>query len=520
VTSDLDFTPYSTASPFFDMLEDPLWVPEMEKDRIQSYDVYDKLFWGFPRALRLQMEGDSEPIYIPAPRTIVESTAHFLLKGLQIGPGSTGQSGAGADALKAFLKRERFLSRFNMNKQAGVRRGDWVFHMTVDTDAAKGRRISLTPIDPASYFPIYDPEDIDKLLGIMIADQWESPDKDGKVYIHRVWYEYVPTAAGRRVVVRDEIVEAEGWFQGKKAKVRKVFQTEEMLPSPIDTIPVFHLPNIEEPANPFGSSELRGFERLVQAINQSISDEEVALALEGLGLYATNAPPPTNADGVEEDWVVAPARVLELQGGKDIWFKRVEGIGSVRPTQDHLKFLLDNLYEGSSTFRPGAIDVQVAESGVALALKFLPTLAKIEDRDLTGKEKLEQMFWNWNIWHNVFEESHGELEIVATLGSKLPESRKEKLNELNNMFDRKVISAEYYRQEMAKLGYVFPDGMMEQIIKEQTKWMELNAKYRQAVTGVQEDGQEGDEDESTVPGAGNASNNAKRPNESGGTEAD
>lgn len=513
-----DFTPYSTASPFFG--DEPLtWVPEMDKDRIASYEVYDKLFWGFPKALKLQLEGDAEPIYIPAPRTIVESTSHFLLKGLQISVGKTGTSSAGDEALKAFLKRERFLSRFSMNKMAGVRRGDFVFHLTVDETAAPGKKLSLTAIDPASYYPIYDDEDIDKLLGVMIADQWMDP-KENKTYIRRLWYKYEFFDGGRRVLVQDELVEAEGWFQGQVAKVKRVFLTETTLDERIDTIPVFHIPNIEEPANPFGSSELRGFERLAQAINQSITDEEVALALEGLGLYATNAPPPTDDDGNEEDWVVAPARVLELQGGKDIFFKRVEGIGSVRPTQDHLKFLLDSLYEGSSTFRPGAIDVQVAESGVALALKFLPTLAKIEDRDLMGLEKVEQIFWNWRIWHNVFEGNLGEFEITPSIGSKLPESRKEKLNELNNMFDRKVISASYYRQEMEKLGYVFPEDMLEEIIKEQTAWMEINAKYRQAVSGVQEDGSEQkDADGNTVPGSGNKSNNSGKPNESGGTEA-
>lgn len=511
------FTPYSTVAPY--VTEEEIWVPEDERARLASYDIYDKLFWGWKNALKLLMDEDTDPIYIPAPRTIVESTAHFLLKGLQIVPGKKGSTIDDEHPLARFLKRERFYSRFSMNKLAGVRRGDSVWHLTVDEAKAPGRRLSLTPIDPASYFPIPDPMDPDKNIGVALATPYTGTD--GKSYVHRVLYLYEPTASGRQVVCRDEVLEIEGWFNGEAAKVVQVMNQEWVLPAPIDTVPVFHFPNIEEPENPYGSSELRGFERLIQAINQSVTDEEVALALDGLGLYATNAPPPTREDGTEEPWVIAPARVLELQGGKDAFFRRVEGLGSVKPSQDHIKFLLDSIYEGSSTFRPGAIDVQVAESGVALALKFLPTLAKIEDRDLSGQEILDQMWWNWRIWHDLFE-GEGSLgddfTIRATLGSKLPESRKEKLNELNNMYDRKVISGAYYRSEMEKLGYVFPDNMQEEIIAEQTRWMELNAKFREEVSGAQ--GQENDpEKNDTIEGNDNKSNNANRPNESAGTEA-
>src|SRR5690606_37483404 len=107
------------------------------------------------------------------------------------------------------------------------------------------------------------------------------------------------------------------------------------------------------------SSELKGVEALMGSINQTITDEEVALALQGLGVYATDAPPPS-VNGVEQDWVIAPANVLEVPNGS--WFKRIEGLSSVTPTLDHINFLTDALFEGTGTFRTGHVDVQVAES--------------------------------------------------------------------------------------------------------------------------------------------------------------
>lgn len=511
------FTPYSNIVPF--ITENPEWAPETEQERVASYQFYDELYWSFRKALKLAVnEGHGSPIYIPTPRVIVDSTAHFLLKGLQIVPKKPAPNAPIVTALENFLTREKFYSRFHTNKHAGVRRGDFVFHMTVDPTKPAGSRVSLTILDPAEYFPIWDDDDIDKLIGVDLVKQWQ--DDSGRPRIHRLRYSYEYTATGRRVWVEEGIYEVEGWWKGKAAKVVARIQDPYMLPPEHDTIPVWHLQNIEDVGNPFGSSELRGFERLVAGINQSMTDEELALALQGLGVYATDSPPPKDDDGNEVPWVLTPGTVLETTGS---FFKRVEGLSTVTPVQDHVKFLVESLYEGGGVFRSGSIDVQVAESGVALAIKFLPTLAKIEQRDLTGMETLRQLFYNWKKWYITYEGlEEGGVELDVILGSKLPESRKEKLNELNNMFDRKVISAAYYRAEMEKLGYTFPDNMQLEIIEEQRAWMELNAKYRQPVSGVQEDGTSGNPDANQnqdPKNSGNDSNNKSRPNESAGTEA-
>lgn len=496
------FTPYSTVAPLF--LEEPLYVPESERDRIASYDTYDKLYWSAPRAFRLSMRGtNDQPVYIPSARTVVNETAHYLLKGLVIAPEDGNWDSPQALLLKAFLKREEFYAKVHTAKWSGVTRGDWVLHLTADPSKPEGKRLSINSIDPAQYFPIYDPDDIDRVIGVDLVDVYEDPE-DNKTRVKRLRYLYVEVGSSRRVQREEVILELEGWWDGKAAKVKQKILPPELLPAPIETIPVYHFKNIDWQGQPFGSSELRGFEALMSSINQTISDEELALALEGLGVYATDAPTPTNDDGEEEDWSIAPGRVLEVPTGAQ--FRRVQGVGSVTPMQEHLKFLTDSLYEGSGTFRTSQVDVQLAESGVALAIRFSPTLAKLEQRDLTGVARLEQLFFDWKFFHSAYEPSQMDIEweLAVTLGDKLPINRTERVNELNNMLDRQVIDREYYRTEMMKLGYVFPKDIGERVLKEQ-----------EALTKVRmfESPRNGED-----PTKQNNSNNRDRVNESDGTE--
>lgn len=501
------FTPYSSVAPLFDLAQDFNWVPELDQDRIQAYTAYDEIYWNYDQVFSLVMRGEfDKPVYIPAPRQIVDETAHYLLKDLNIAPTEGDDpNSALAQALKAFLEREQFYSRFHTAKHSGVARGDWVMHMTADEDKAEGHRISLVSVDPSSYFPIYDDDDVDTIKAVRLVEQIMKEDGSGTfVKLLQYTYETVGTpGALSRIVIREEVhLEVEGWFKGKaERKVIKRVLKPEPLDERITRIPVYHFKNMGWQGDPYGSSELRGVERLVGAINQSVSDEELTLALDGLGVYATDAPSPTDSEGKEVNWEIFPGVVLEVPGGNT--FNRVGGVRTVKPLQDHIEFLQKALYEGTATFRSNAIDVQLAESGIALAIKFMPTAAKIEQRDLLGVDLLQHLFFEWKIWHEVFEGgSFSDEEIAVTLGDKLPINHTQVLNELNNMFDRKIISAKYYREEIARrLGYVFPDDIANQVLDEQKKLNELKIQLNPAA-----------EDE-------NQSNNRERPNESAGTEA-
>lgn len=504
-------TPYSTISPLF--IEEPLYVPELDRERLAAYDMYERIYWNVPRTFKITMRGtNDQPIYIPNARAVCNETSHYLLKGLSINALRTAEGGGNSplqEALKAFMKRERFLSKFTTAKWSGVVRGDWVLHLTADPTKPAGRRVSVNSVDPAAYFPEYDDDDLDRIVAVNLVEQILDPD-DGKYYMKRLRYWYPEgeedEEGNRRVARQEQILEVDGWWKGKAARVKATLMKEELLEEGISTIPVYHFKNIDWQGDPFGRSEIAGFESLQSAINQTISDEELALALAGLGVYATDAPTPTDDDGNELDWEIAPAGVLEVPSGSE--FERVQGISTVTPSQDHLRFLIESLYEGSSTFRTGSADVQLAESGVALALRFSPTMAKLEQRDLDGTDKLENFWYDWKFWMRAYEQiDFTDQEISVTLGQKLPTNRVEVLNELNNMLDRMVIDRQFYREQMkARLGYDFPDDMGERVRKEQ----EELTKARMFESPVN-----GEDPTSQDRGA----NNSGRPNESAGTEA-
>jgi hypothetical protein len=213
------------------------------------------------------------------------------------------------------------------------------------------------------------------------------------------------------------------------------------------------------------------------------------------------------------------------------YFRRVEGVGSVKPNIDHIDYLESKIREagGLSDVALGRVDVQTASSGIALAIKFMPTLAKLDERDKTGTDRLTQLFYDWQNWYQAYEEAKLEGEIIVSIGDKLPTDRTGRINELNNMIDRGVISKVYYRSEMQKLGFEFPDDIEEQIDEEKMK--EAEQKAAAAPPGLVDNAVNASNGDQPPPPGNqpgqvaqkrtvvNNSNNKSRPNESGGTEA-
>lgn len=460
-------TPYSTVIPLIGAKTElayalPSWAPEEERERIASYQIYEEIYWNVPDTFKLVSRGaENKPIYIPNPKTIVDTTSHYLMKGLTINLDDPEANKDCNIALLDILRRERFYSKFSVAKHSGVVRGDVVLHMTGDPMLPEGRRLSINSVDPACYFPVYDPDDLDKIQAVHLVEQFT---EEGKTFAKKLTYRY-ELVGGLRIVTREEAVyDLDKWMKGD-AKPLRVILPLAQLPAPIDTIPVYHIKNIDWQGQPYGSSELRGFERLFSAVNQSISDEELALALDGLGVYATDADSPVDENGKDIAWEVSGGKVLEIGAGKK--FERVEGVKSITPMLEHIKYMEDRMFEAAGTFRADQIDVSTAESGVALAIKFSPMMAKVEERDQNGVDVLTNFWYDWTRWHKAYEGADfTTIPPVPNLGDKLPFNRKEKFEELCKMLELKAISSEFFRTEMEKLGYHFPEAMAEAILAE------------------------------------------------------
>lgn len=531
------FTPYSTLRGLSKANQVPSWIPDEERLRVDSYGKYEEIYWNDPTQFALRVLEGEAPIYIPNARTIVDTTSHYLLKGLTVTADE--KDTTLNQALTAFLDRELFYSRFHVAKHKGVSIGDFVFHMTANPKKAAGSRISLNSVDAGSVFPIYDDDVPDKLIGCHIVDIFVKPIEEDPLqeeFIRKLTYRLVENGESRRVSREEAIWKmSPKWYGPEPEKVKDILPLG-FLDDRITSIPVYWFKNIDWDGWPYGASEIKGFETILRGISQGSTDVQGALSLEGLGVYATDGGRPVDDQGVETDWEVSPGRVMEVPQGS--YFRRVEGVSSITPMSDQFNYLESKLREagGLSDVALGRIDVQTAQSGIALAIKFLPTLAKIDERDTAGVGKLKQLFFDWKIWHQVFEGKTLAGDVHVEIGEKLPEDRTAKINELNNMLDRRVISIQYYRDAMKKLGYEFPDNIQQQIDDEAKKAAEQAAAA--APAGLAPNAAAAAVGDKPPPDAGgvnqgsqtakgldaqgrkkNRSNNSRRPNESGGTEA-
>jgi hypothetical protein len=527
------FTPWSTLGSMLGKM--PTWWPAEEQQRIAAYEKYDQMYWNDPTQYAIRVLEDEQPLYVPNARIVVDTVAQYLMKGFRV-IAKGGSKEADSDehpVLKAFFDRERFYSKFHLNKLSGITRGDSAFHIVANPAKEEGSRISIDTLHPGMVWRIKDEEgdDPDKVIRVHIVDQYQDAKDPTKIYIRKLTYEREePEGGGTATIYREEaIYEIEPEWWGPAPKKYKTILNREAMDPRITQIPVYWFPNLEWESQDYGSSELRGLEFLDWAVSQGATDTEMALALEGLGVYATDGGRPVGADGREEDWEVSPGKVMEVPAGS--YFRRVEGVTSITPMMEQIKYLESKMFSGTglTDVAMGQVDVQVAQSGIALAIKFLPTLAKIEPRDVAYKEILQQMFHDLIPWFEVFEKvTFPEVEILID-EDKLPLDRTAILNELNNMLDRKIISRKTFRKLVKKLGYTIDDDEEEkQIAKEAEASAKLAALT--APPGLQQNAEDaaagrkpitnatgGNNDK--VDKSGNQSNNGSRPNESAGTEA-
>jgi hypothetical protein len=456
------FTPYSTGAEFFGTK--PAWVNnDLDAQRILSYQTYEQMYWNVPDIFKVALRGSNNlPVYIPSTRTIIDTTNRYVgadLKVVCVGPDSEALVAAQL-AVKDLIKRERYRSKFNGKKRYNLIWGDSIWHLTADSTKPVGSRLRLTSLDPGMYFPITDEDDVDRVIGCHLVDQITTADGPR---VRRLTYR---KGDPRKSDGKTPITVEEGVFELDKwqtdAAPESVIQALIELPPDITALPVYHTKNTEQPGDPFGSSEVRGLERIMSGVNQTISDEDLAVALQGIGMYATDSDAPVDrATGKEISWPMGPGRVVHYNGTK---FDKVAGAQGVDDAfGSHYNRLWEALFRVSSTpeVAVGNIDVSVAQSGVALQLQLGPMLGKAAEKDQLLIDVEAQMWHDIvSMWMPAYEEStFPGIDVEVVTGDAVPIDRVAKFAELNDMLDRGIIDTAFYRVEVAKLGYTFPDGM-------------------------------------------------------------
>lgn len=467
------FTPYTNVATLFTAT--PQWMSEMDAQRVMAYQVYEQIYWNVPETFKLTARGvEDSPIYIPTARTIIDTTNRYVGKGwaptIDTDFGDAADQQALVQALAMLFRREKFFAKYNASKRYGLIRGDWLIHVIGNDLKPAGTRIKLEYVDPAAYFPISHPDDPDRIIGCHIVEQIQDPATEEWVLKRQTYQRGADPVGndGSDTTIYNSIAtfNAESWEEFDAQPINVIKPPTALHPL-VKSLPVYHIKNIETPGDPFGSSDIRGLERIMAAVNQAVSDEELALALEGLGMYWTDSGAPVNDQGEETDWILGPGRVVEV--AKERKFNRLSGVGSVKPVQDHLSFLIGALKESSGTpdIAIGKVEKSVAESGISLALQMGPMLAKADERDEAIAGTMDQFLYDiGTMWLPAYEGQTYNAVAVSSFGDRLPTNKTQEVKDILAMVSEGLISAETGRLMLAEHGYVFPEGESEAIVSE------------------------------------------------------
>lgn len=490
-----------------------------DKLRLRAYDTYTELYQNnhevFTAVLSLDSGNELFRRLVATGRKIVEATNRYFGRGLSWvveppvpgsaaaaggagGEGaaaSTGDGGAagveaGAETLAVLtplFRREEFAAKYMSMKRWSLIRGDGMLHITADPTKPEGERLSITELNPSAYFAIQDPGNAQRVVGCYIVNI--ILNDAGEEIVARLEYRRVLTQADAAnpefmgtpqfgVFAKLTFWEKDGWDArvlqpadmkpvaaparfgaAEEGSATASLLTGMPLPPEIRSIPVYHFRNGRNGDSIYGVSELQGIETMINGINQSTTDQELAVALQGLGLYWTTSGPAKDENGEEVPYRISPGSMLDLE--PDSAVGRLSGIGSVQPSMDHIKHLDNSAQQSSGTpqVAVGNTETNVVASGVALAIEMAPVVSKGEEKEEEHISKLTQMLFDLLTgWLPAYEGyTDNGTRILPAFDDAVPVDRAAVVSELNTLVTAKIISAQTARDVAAeKLGYQFP----------------------------------------------------------------
>lgn len=457
------FGKYSTVLGYSSDL--PGWVPPDHKERIASYQLYKEIYWSHVsqqyKIMNRGLDEADDPVYVPSSRIMIETINRYVAPKLWFEAvsttGNTESQLKATEAFTALFARERFASRYAANKREGLIKADWLWHIVADPEKEAGTRISILTVKPESYYPVFEDEtvlggDPDKMVAVVLAELVQVGDEQ-QVRAQRYEKQEDGTILSSLATWKTD-----EWFKWRYDDETKqpldVLSPPTPLPAGITAFPVYHIPNTSEVGEVFGSSEMRGLEVLQAALNQSATDEDLSLALMGLGLFATEEKgSPTDAAGNAVPWYIAPGAVLENAKG----LHKVEGLSTIAPYTDHVNRLEGYMGDasGATDAAKGRMEVAEAESGVALQLRLAPTLARASEKDDIIKDVHGQMFYDLvNMWFPAIEAiNFADVSIVPTLGDKLPVNRVAEAELVSGLVLANILSTASARTYLTTKGF-------------------------------------------------------------------
>jgi hypothetical protein len=206
-------------------------------------------------------------------------------------------------------------------------------------------------------------------------------------------------------------------------------------------------------------------------VNQSTTDEDMTLALMGIGQYWTDSGAPVDEDtGEPVSWRLGPNRVTEVSEGAK--FEKVDGVTSIQPFQDHINFIQTQAFgvNGLTDIAVGSIaaDTHVSQlSGVALAIHMQPTFDTADEKDNAVNSVMTQLFHDLKDWFKTYEQIDlGDVDILSVVDAnkRLPFDADAEFNRLLQLKAAGIITTEYFLSQLQdKFGYEFPPDMLAKV---------------------------------------------------------
>lgn len=424
-----------------------------DKVRIKAYELWEDMYANRPEHIKVVLRGEDDDaieIYIPSAKKCVEAVNRFLAIDFdyQIDPEAAEADVQAIDTtLQLVFKKQDLVKKFNQMKRYMLIKGDALLHIRALPWERAGYRVCIDELKPEHYFPIEDFVS-GATIGCHIVDVIRNPKNSPKTRgVSDEWI--VRRQTYRRVMQEDKdnhliptgkiSSELSLWRVGKwddrvaDMRPEKIedLQAPFELPAAITNIPVYHWANNPPPGSTFGMSEMAGVESLINAINQSATDEDLTLITQGLGVYWTDASPPVDENGNEVEWEIGPGAVVQVGTGAN--FGRVSGVSSVTPFHDHIKLLDENIQQamGVPDVAIGMVDVQTVESGIALQLKFGPLLAHTAEMEPTVQKIMDELLEDLLVWLNIYESlAFNGIEVTSVFGDPMPKNKSQDITDL------------------------------------------------------------------------------------------
>jgi hypothetical protein len=421
--------------------------------RVKAYELWEDFYSNRPEHIKVVLRGeddDSIEIYIPSGKKCIEAVNRFLAINFdyQVDPEANETDAQAVDEMLQYIfKKQDIVKKFNQMKRYMLIKGDALLHIRALPWERKGYKVCVEELKPEHYFPIEDFVS-GATVGCHIVDVIRNPKNGPKTrsvsdewMVRRQTYRRAMREDndGNRIPTGRITSELGLWRVGKwddrnaenKPELIEELQEEFELDARITNIPVYHWANNPPPGSTFGMSELAGVESLLNAINQSATDEDLTLITQGLGVYWTDASPPVDENGNEVEWEIGPGAVVQVGTGAN--FGRVSGVSSVAPFHDHIKLLDENVQQamGVPDVAIGMVDVQTVESGIALQLKFGPLLAHTAEMEPTVQKIMDELLEDLLVWLEIYEQlAVNGVTVTSTFGDPMPKNKAEELKDI------------------------------------------------------------------------------------------